>query len=45
MLDIPDDVFSEYEWVAEGKPYREALIAADLLNQFGRPTLFDECHD
>jgi hypothetical protein len=27
-LTIPDTLFVEYEWVEEGKPYREALIDA-----------------
>jgi hypothetical protein len=41
-LDIPDDVFREYEWVEEGKPNREALIPAHLLNRYGRPAIGDD---
>src|SRR5438093_4209336 len=42
VLKIPDHVFCEYEWVEEGKPYREALIPADVLNRYGKPTIDDE---
>jgi hypothetical protein len=31
-LDIPLD---EYEWIEEGKPYREWLIPAAILNEHG----------
>lgn len=31
-LEIPEALFTEYEWVEEGKPYREALIPAARLN-------------
>ena len=33
LLDLPDNVLAEYEWVETGKPYREWLIKAHLLNQ------------
>ena len=36
---IPEDVFAEYEWVEDTKPYREALVPADVLNASGRPTV------
>ncbi len=36
-LDIPTALFFEYEWVEEGKPYREALIPAAQLNAHGPP--------
>jgi hypothetical protein len=32
-LDIPDQLFVEYEWVEEQKTYREALIPAAALNE------------
>jgi len=35
LLDLPDDVLAQYEWVEIRKPYREWLIKADLLNQHG----------
>jgi hypothetical protein len=37
-LNLPDDVFVEYEWVDEGQPrlpYREALIPAAIVNRYG----------
>lgn len=34
--DVSADVFEEYEWVEDGKPYREALIPAAILNQHPR---------
>jgi hypothetical protein len=27
-LTIPEELFSEYEWVEDGKTYREAMIPA-----------------
>ncbi len=39
-LDIPDEVFVEYEWVDEVFTfYREALIPAALLNDFDPPVV------
>lgn len=32
-LAVPEALFSEYEWVEEGKTYREALIPAAELNR------------
>jgi hypothetical protein len=34
MLQIPADVFNKYEWVEEGKHYREALIPARIVNRY-----------
>lgn len=33
-LTIPAEVFKDYEWVEDRKPYRESLIPADVLNTF-----------
>ena len=41
-LNVPDDVFEKYEWIEEGKPYREALIPAEVLNRFGQPIPWTE---
>jgi hypothetical protein len=43
-MEIPEDLFTEYEWVeeVEGKPYREARIPAERLNRLGRPTIVKE---
>ena len=40
-LDIPESVIAEYEWVEEGKPYREFLVPADTVNEYGPPTVED----
>ena len=39
ILDIPDEIFVEYEWVEEGKLYREALVPAAILNSFPSPRI------
>lgn len=32
VVDVPDELFARYEWIEDGKPYREALVPARLLN-------------
>jgi hypothetical protein len=32
-LDLPQGAISDYEWVEEGKPYREWLMPAALVNR------------
>ena len=32
---IDQKKISQYEWIEEGKGYREWLVPADLLNRFG----------
>jgi hypothetical protein len=39
---LPLEVFERYEWVEEGKGYREALIPAEIVNQ-GRVWRAWEC--
>lgn len=34
IVEIPENVFVEYEWIEEGKPYREALIPAEIVNRY-----------
>ena len=41
MLDIPDDVLGQFVWTEEGKPYREFLCPAELVNRFGPPTIHE----
>ena len=41
-IEIPEDVISEFEWVEEGKPIREWLIPAALLNRYGPPVVTDD---
>jgi hypothetical protein len=39
VLDIPEEIFVEYEWVEEGKLYREALVPAAILNSLPAPRI------
>jgi hypothetical protein len=39
---IPEDVISDFEWVEEGKPYREFLVPADVLNRYRPPRLVED---
>ena len=41
-LDLPDDVLEPFEWVEEGKTYREFLVPAEIVNSYGPPELCDE---
>jgi hypothetical protein len=41
-LDMPDDVLEPFEWVEEGKQYREFLVPAEIVNSHGPPELCDE---
>jgi hypothetical protein len=34
-----DQLVKQYEWVEEGKPYREFLIPTAVVNQYGPPRL------
>lgn len=42
MVNIPAKVIKPFEWVEEGKPYREFLIPADLVNKYGPPVTVDD---
>jgi len=33
VVDIPEEVIVDYEWVEEGKGYREWLIPAEVVNR------------
>lgn len=35
-VDLPEHIFSRHEWVEDGKPYREALIPAVIVNGYPR---------
>lgn len=44
-VDVPDDVaatFADYEWIEEGKPHREWLLPAELLNSHATVTAVDD---
>lgn len=34
VVECPDSVVAPFEWIEEGKGYREALVPADLLNGY-----------
>jgi hypothetical protein len=40
-VEIPEEVIAEYEWIEEGKPYREWLIPADLVNSYDPPVVVE----
>ena len=42
MIEIPEELIEIYEWIEEGKGYREFLIPADLANRHGPPQLVSE---
>jgi hypothetical protein len=43
VVEIPEAVLTPYEWIEEGKPYREWLVPATLLNACPRRLLsFEE---
>jgi hypothetical protein len=42
VLDIPEEIFAKYEWVEDEKPYREALVPAEILNPLPSPTIADD---
>jgi hypothetical protein len=37
-IEIAEEVVAPYEWVKEGKPYREWLVPAAVLNKAGQVT-------
>ena len=41
-IDIPENAIAEYEWIEDGKPYREFLIPASLANQYGPPKIVED---
>ena len=42
ILDVPEHVFTTYEWIYEGAPYRGSLIPAIVLNKLGKPQISSE---
>jgi hypothetical protein len=41
-LDVPDADLADYELIEEGKPYREWVVPAALLNTKGKVQIVDE---
>ena len=42
MIEIPVKAIKPFEWIEEGKPYREFCAPADLVNQYGPPKIIEE---
>jgi hypothetical protein len=42
VLEIPESAVAEYEWVEVKKPYREFLLPADMLNEYGPPQVVSD---
>jgi hypothetical protein len=40
--EIAEEILADYEWIGEGKPYREWLVPADILNKDGQVKLVEE---
>jgi len=40
-VEVPEEIVAPYEWIEEGKGYREFLIPAEVLNQYGPPKVED----
>lgn len=41
-INMPEHEILEYEWIEEGKPYREFLIPAAIVNKYGPPTVVEK---
>ena len=41
-IEIPEKSLVDYEWVEEGKPFREWLVPAEIVNAFGPPTVCED---
>lgn len=42
VIEIPEDELAEWEWVEEGKPYREFCVPAEVVNAHGPPKLISD---
>ena len=40
-VEVPEERMMPFEWIEEGKPYREFLAPAAVVNRFGLPTICD----
>ena len=45
VIEIPFKDIEEFEWMEEGKDYREWCIPADVVNQYGKPILTEVSKD
>jgi hypothetical protein len=39
QIEVAEEILASYEWVEEGKPYREWLIPSSVLNKIGQVKL------
>lgn len=42
VINIPEEVVAEHEWIEEGKPYREFLVPAEIVNRYGPPRIVSQ---
>jgi hypothetical protein len=40
-IDVPDEEFTKYEFVEEGRGHRISLMPAHVLNRIGKPEVYD----
>jgi hypothetical protein len=40
-IDIPETVIADFEWAEDGKPHREWLVPAKVLNQYSVTEVMD----
>lgn len=40
-VEIPEDIAIPFEFVEDGKTYREFLVPAELVNRYGPPSLIE----
>jgi hypothetical protein len=41
-VELPEQVIADFEWIEEGKPYREWLIPAQRINEQAKDSIVDE---
>ena len=41
LVEIPESILVEYEWVEEGKRYRQFLVPARVINEYGSPEVVE----
>lgn len=41
-VEVPEQAIIDYEWAEDGKPYREFLVPAEVVNRYGRPQVVTE---
>jgi hypothetical protein len=41
-MNVPEELIADFEWIEEGKGYREWLIPAAIVNQFGPAVIVNE---